>query len=387
MRRHLPALLLALALVVAALVIATRRDGDGERTAVGDTGRSISTSTTTSTQSSTPAESVVRGPRGSDRPVTFAFAGDVQFPDQWYTEPGLVPPSAPTLAAQLAAAPKHVLDPIAPVLSSADVTVVNLETAITERGEPVAGKNYHFRSTPSAFTALESAGVDVVSMANNHVLDYGPVGMEDTFEAVEHAGVPVIGIGRSASEAFQPYRTKVHGQRIAVIAALDWLEPNLVDSWTATDTQPGVAMSIDRSRLLASVRAVRPDVDTLVVFLHWGTEETHCASSEQQDLAAELIEAGADLVVGSHAHRVFGAGRTGTSLVAYGLGNFVYFREDGESGRSGVLLATVTGREVDDYSWVPARITNGVPVPAMGPAAAADLAEWEDRRVCSGIGP
>src|SRR4029077_9617653 len=134
------------------------------------------------------------------------------------------------LAAQLAADPEHVLDPIKPVLSGADITVVNLETAITERGEPVVGKNYHFRSSPDAFTALRSAGVDVVSMANNHVLDYGPVGMQDTFDAIAHAKVPVIGIGKNAAEAFTPFRTTVHGQRIAVVSALDWLEPNLVDS-------------------------------------------------------------------------------------------------------------------------------------------------------------
>ena len=128
------------------------------------------------------------------------------------------------------------------------------------------------------------------------------------------------------------------------------------------------------------MQAVRPEVDTLVVFLHWGTEETWCASGEQQDLATALLGAGADIIVGSHAHRVFGAGKVGPALVAYGLGNFVYWREDGESGRSGVLLVTATGREVDDYSWVPARITNGVPAPQTGDAAAADLAEWNARR-------
>ena len=84
---------------------------------------------------------------------------------------------------------------------------------------------------------------------------------------------------------------------------------------------------------------------------------------------------------------MFGAGKVGPSLVAYGLGNFVYWREDGESGRSGVLLVTVTGREVDDYSWVPARITNGVPVPESGDGATADLAEWDNRRSCSGLSP
>ena len=135
------------------------------------------------------------------------------------------------------------------------------------------------------------------------------------------------------------------------------------------------------------MRTVRPRVDTLIVFLHWGTELTFCASGEQGDLAKALLDAGADIVVGSHAHRVFGAGRVGDSLVAYGLGNFVYWREDGESGRSGVLQVTATGRHVDQYSWVPARITHGIPIPETGSAAAADESEWQHRRTCSGLSP
>jgi poly-gamma-glutamate capsule biosynthesis protein CapA/YwtB (metallophosphatase superfamily) len=318
--------------------------------------------------------------------VTFAFAGDVNFPEQWDTEDG-PPPDAPTLAQQVRADPRHVLDPVTPVLSQADLAMVNLETAVTDRGEPVAGKNYHFRSPAASFTALKSAGVDVVNMANNHALDYGADGMQDTFAAIAASKLPVIGIGHDAAEAYRPYRTTIKGQRIAILSATDWLEPELVSSWSATDTQAGLAFSIDRTKLLAAVQAVRPEVDTLVVFLHWGTEDTWCASAEQQDLATALLGAGADIIVGSHAHRVFGAGKVGPALVAYGLGNFVYWREDGESGRSGVLLVTATGREVDGYSWVPARITNGVPVPETGAAAAADQAEWQVRRACSGLSP
>ena len=97
--------------------------------------------------------------------------------------------------------------------------------------------------------------------------------------------------------------------------------------------------------------------------------------------------AGADIIVGSHAHRVFGAGRVGDSLVACGLGNFVYWSEDGESGRSGVLHVTATDRHVDQYSWVPARITHGIPIPDPGGAAAADQAEWQHRRTCNGLSP
>jgi poly-gamma-glutamate synthesis protein (capsule biosynthesis protein) len=265
--------------------------------------------------------------------------------------------------------------------------MVNLETAITDRGEPVAGKNFHFRSPAASFTALKAAGVDAVNMANNHALDYGPVGMQDTFDAIASSKLPVVGIGHNASEAYKPYRTVVKGERIAVFGALDWLEPELIPAWSATETQPGVAFSIDRTRLVAEVSAVRPEVDTLVVFLHWGTEETHCASGEQEELAQALLGAGADIVVGSHAHRVFGAGHVGTSLVAYGLGNFVYWREDDESGRSGVLLVEATGRQVGSYSWVPARISQGIPVPQSGDAAAADIREWEQRRSCSGLSP
>jgi hypothetical protein len=327
-----------------------------------------------------------RGSRGSGHSVTFAFAGDVQFPDELDNEAGAISSGTP-LADQLKADPTRVLAPIAPVLSGADLAMVNLETAITDRGRPVAGKNFHFRSPAASFTALRAAGVDVVNMANNHALDYGPVGMHDTFDAIAASSLAVVGIGQNASEAYRPYRTVINGQRIAIFGALDWLEPALIPKWSATETQPGVAFAIDRSRLVAAVRAVRSRVDTLVVFLHWGTEQTYCASPEQHDLAQTLLAAGADIVVGSHAHRVFGAGRVGTSLVAYGLGNFVYWREDGESGRSGVLLVTATGRRVNAYSWVPARITDGIPIPETGGAAAADVAEWAQRRNCSGLAP
>lgn len=326
-----------------------------------------------------------RGTRGSGQTVTFAFAGDVHFPDQWDTEGGAVYTGVPVLADRVRNDPTTVLAPITPILSAADLAMVNLETAITARGSPVAGKNFHFRSPAESFIALKSAGVDVVNMANNHALDYGPVGMQDTFDAIASSTLPVVGIGRNASEAYKPYRTVIKGQRIAIFGALDWLEPALITQWSATDAQPGLAFSIDRSRLVAEVSAVRADVDTLVTFLHWGIEETYCSSPEQQTLAHTLLAAGADIVVGSHAHRVFGAGHVGTSLVAYGLGNFVYWREDGESGRSGVLLVEATGREIDTYTWIPARITRGVAVPQTGAPADAAVAEWEHRRSCSGL--
>ena len=386
-RRILLGAVLTVVVIVGAVAISSSGDSGDDEAALTPTSTTSSSNPADSTTTApTTAPATTRGPRGDGNSVTFAFAGDVNFPEVWDTEDG-PPPNAPSLAEQVRADPKHVLDPIAPILSAADLTMVNVETAITNGGDAAAGKNYHFRSPAATFDALKAAGVDVVNMANNHSLDYGASGMQDTFAAIAASKMPVVGLGHDAAEAYRPYRTTIKGQRIAIVSASDWLEPALVPAWSATDSQPGIAFSIDRSRLLAEVQAVRPEVDTLVVFLHWGTEETWCASGEQQDLASALLGAGADVIVGSHAHRVFGAGKVGPALVAYGLGNFVYWREDGESGRSGVLEVTVTGREVDDYSWVPARITNGVPVPLAGDAATDDLAEWNARRSCSGLSP
>lgn len=371
------------ALVAAAMVVAgvllLANSGGGDAGPAARTGPVGAAPTTTST--------APRGPRGSGQPVVIAFAGDVHFPAEQLEEPGVTSTGIPVLADQLRADPTKVLAPIAPTLSGADLTIANLETAITDRGEPVAGKKYHFRSSAQSFTALKSAGVDLVTMANNHALDYGPEGLQDTLAAIDASKMPTVGIGRNAAEAFRPYRTTIKGQRIAVVAAVDWVEPAVVDSWTATDTQAGLAFSIDPTRLLDAVRAARVDTDTLIVFMHWGTEDTWCASVRQRDLAYQLFDAGADVVVGTHTHRVFGAGRLDGHFVAYGLGNFVYFREDGESGRSGVLLVTATGRDVDSYAWVPTRITHGIPVPQTGQAAADDLATWESRRTCSALSP
>ena len=347
------------------------------------TRRAGSSPDSSASTSSSPTSAAAREPG----PVTFAFAGDTHFVDQWDTEGGASYTGVPTLAAQLRADPEHLLSPVAPVFARADLVMVNLETAITDRGEPAEGKTYHFRSPSLSFEALKAAGVDVVGMANNHALDYGPVGMADTFDAIAASGMPVLGLGHDATEAFRPHLTSINGQQIAIFAATDWLEPALVQQWTATDTQPGLAFCIDPSRLVAAVSSVRPHVDTLVVFLHWGIETTHCASPEQHTLAQALIGAGADIIVGSHAHRVFGAGHVGDALVAYGLGNFVYFREDGESGSSGILLVTATGRHVDSYEWIPARIVHGVPRPETGTAASSDETVWADRRTCSGLTP
>jgi poly-gamma-glutamate synthesis protein (capsule biosynthesis protein) len=304
--------------------------------------------------------------------VSFAFGGDVHF------EGGL--------RSKLLANPQGVLAPIAPVLSSADVSAVNLETAITDRGTP-ENKQYVFRAPAAALTALAAAGIKTATIANNHGLDYGPQVLEDTFAAEQSTGFHLVGIGHDATEAFAPYRMEVKGQRISVIGATQVLETESANAWTATDTQAGLASAKDPSRLLAAVKATRADSDTVVVFLHWGVEGETCPSADQQTLAQQLVDAGADIVVGSHAHRQVGGGRLGNAFVDYGLGNFVFYNESGSSGVSGVLQVTATGRQIDSYAWVPAQIRGGIPQPLQGAPAEQAGAAWNDLRGCSGLAP
>ena len=301
--------------------------------------------------------------------VTLAFAGDINYDG--------------SLANRLTSSPGTILDPIKPLLSSADLTVANLETAITTRGTR-APKQFTFRAPPAAFDALAAAGIDVVSMANNHGLDYGPVGLSDSLAAIGASGFPVIGIGEDADAAFRPHVAEIKGRRIAVIGATQVMDSNLKATWTATATQPGMASAYDVDRLTRAVRDARTDADTVVVFLHWGTEKNECPNPSQLALAPRLVDAGADVVVGSHAHRVLGGGYHGTAYVDYGLGNFQFAAHSGPGAESGVLTLTVDGRQVTDPIWHPARINgSAVPVPLTGPAAQAASADWDAKRPCT----
>jgi len=305
-------------------------------------------------------------------PMVLAFAGDVHFEGN--------------AGVELAANPALVLASIAPVLRRADLAVVNLETAVTNGGTQTS-KEFVFRAPPSAFAALRAGGVDVASMANNHGMDFGESGLRDSLAAARSYHFPVIGIGLNAKQAYAPFRRTINGQRIAVIGATQVLDDELISAWTAGPHKPGLASAKDVPRLLQEVRAARRTSDTVVVFLHWGVELAQCPSQDQRTLARQLVDAGADIVVGGHAHRVQGAGRMGEALVDYGLGNFVWYGTSELSTETGVLLVTADGRRVAGYRWEPARIVDGTPRPLAGSERRGDISSWKKLRSCTGLKP
>jgi poly-gamma-glutamate capsule biosynthesis protein CapA/YwtB (metallophosphatase superfamily) len=340
----------------------TRTPSTAVGTSTGDPAATDSTSGhSASTEPSTPPE-----------PVTIAFAGDVHFEGR--------------LQDRLAD-PATAMGPMASILASADIAIANLETAITTRGEPQP-KEFTFRSPPTAMTALLDSGVDVVTMANNHGLDYGPFSVPDALAASADTGLPIIGIGENAEQAYAPWIVTVRGQRIAFLAATAVLDSNLISSWSATADQAGIATALDGNNeaLVAAVEAVRPLVDTVIVDMHYGSDLQTCPTEIQQGVVEDVVRAGADVVVGQHAHVVLGGGYDGSAYVHYGLGNFqFYVSGGGPTAQTGVLLLTVTGRTVTDPRWVPGQIVGGLPTELTGSAAEEAQATWQSLRSCAGL--
>ena len=366
-RRHLVATLTLAALL--SLAACDAGDDPGQA-APPTTARAAKQTATTADPTTTTRRPAGDGREPTGEPVTIAFGGDVHFEG--------------AIGSRLAANPATTFGPVAGVLRRADLAVVNLETAITERGTP-APKDFTFRAPPAALTALKEAGVDVATMANNHGLDFGPVGLRDSLAAARSAKFPVVGVGRDAGEAYRAWTTTVKGHRIAVLGATQVLDSNLAAAWTATDDKAGMASAYQEERLLAAVRTARASADTVIVDLHWGRELANCPIDRQRALAPKLVAAGADVVVGSHAHVLLGGGYLRGAYVHYGLGNFVFYSRGGVTAQSGVLLLTLRGRAVTSSRWVPAVISGGIPIPLQGASATRAVASWQSLRGCTGL--
>jgi poly-gamma-glutamate synthesis protein (capsule biosynthesis protein) len=319
--------------------------------------------------------------------VTIAVAGDVHF--EGVLRERLDDPASALLTATAA-------------LAEADLAIVNLETSVGVGGRREPGKRYTFQAPPTAFKALAASGIDVVTMANNHALDFGRTPLPATFRAIRAArshrpSLAVVGLGKNAEAAFRPAIVERKGVSVAVLGASTAGSDPTADStaqWPATDTRAGTADAIDPRRLLRAVRQANRDADIVVVFMHWGMQGESCADDVQRTLAARLVRSGADIVVGSHSHTLQGDGRLGRGYVAYGLGNYVWYTPG--SSPTGVL--TLSTRPPTDPAhpaaharvtravWSPALIgTDGLPTPAIAPER-EDFANDRARlRACSDL--
>lgn len=370
-------------LVLATLLAATACTQPAQAPAPGpDPSDARTSEPTPSTPPSTP-------PKPQPQPVTIALAGDVHFE-------GVLADRLTDPATALRPAGDT---PALGALAAADLAILNLETSLGTGGRPEPGKRFAFAAPATALTALAAAGVDVASMANNHALDFGRERLPSTFAAIAAArpGLDVIGIGRDADAALRPARADLGGTVVATLAASVADQDPTADPtahWAATTDRPGIAVALDPRRLLRGVRRADRSADVVVAHLHWGVQGDACPSPEQRSLARRLVRAGADVVAGSHTHRLQGHGRLGRGYVAYGLGNFAWYSPGSEStSRTGVLTLTVrppASRQerarVVRAAWTAGRIgTDGLPGSLTGVSSARLAGEQAALRRCAGL--
>jgi len=251
---------------------------------------------------------------------------------------------------------------VASTLNAADLLVGNLECAIAERGEPQP-KRYTFRAPPQAAEALALAGFDVVGLANNHSLDYGPEALADTLALLAEQQIAAAGAGQNAAAARTPVVVERNGVRVAFLAYVDVPVESRTGfdtrSWIADEAAPGVVWA-EVEHISADVLAARSRADLVIVLLHSGWE-SHDIIRAQRVEARAAIDAGAALVLGSHPHVLQGVESYHGGLIVYSLGNFVFDGFTFPENYSVIFTAVLTRRGVEAYDWIPIIVENGLP--------------------------
>lgn len=312
------------------------RGNDGkpyERVAVNDAGQSGAADETNphltlETESAAPepaSEEAVQ----EEEEIILLFAGDVYFSNyvlNAYDQAGGI---------------AGVLDEgIREEISQADIFMVNQEFPFTERGTAAEDKQFTFRLPPTRVSMLTEMGVDIVTLANNHILDFGEEGLLDSVAVLDEAGILHVGGGKDLDEAVRLETIEVKGKTIGFLGTSRvYMDP----SWAAGAGHPGVFSTYDPTMAVEKIKEAKEQCDYLVVYVHWGVERETTPKDYQRAMGRQYIDAGADLVIGSHPHVLqeteFYAGKP----IVYSLGNFVFGSSIPETKLVRVVL---TGDEV-----------------------------------------
>lgn len=260
---------------------------------------------------------------------TLLFAGDVYFSDhvmEAYRQGGGI---------------GGVLDEgIRGEIAQADIFMVNQEFPFTDRGEAAADKQFTFRIPPEKVVMMNEMGVDIVTMANNHILDFGPDGITDSIAALDQAGILHVGAGENLEQASRPETITVRGKTVGFLGAS---RVYMSADWAAGPSHPGVFSAYDPAPVVRAIEAARPLCDYLVVYVHWGVERETTPQSYQRAMGRQFIDAGADLVIGSHPHVLQETEYYNGKPIVYSLGNFVF----GSSIPETKLLKVTVGADGD----------------------------------------
>ncbi len=274
--------------------------------------------------------------------AVLAFAGDVMFSEQYlaaYDRNGIQALASEQMLAEM---------------RDADLFMLNEEFPFSLRGEPMEDKQYTFRTDPKYVSILQDLGTDLVTVANNHALDFGQDAFCDTLDTLKQAGITCVGGGYHIAEASAPAVCTVNGQTFAIFAATR-VSPSY--DWYATDSQPGMFQTYDPTKLNAAIAEAEETYDHTIVFVHWGIEHVEYPEDYQRALAKGYIDAGADLIIGCHPHILQGFEYYRDVPVIYSLGNYLFGNRDGNT----LLLKAVFHADgALDIRLVPCKRQNGI---------------------------
>jgi poly-gamma-glutamate synthesis protein (capsule biosynthesis protein) len=250
------------------------------------------------------------------------------------------------------------------MLSTADITIGNLESALGDLGTP-ENKGYTFRAPKETVETLSLAGFDLFSLANNHAMDYGAEGLIQAIQLLEARGINTIGAGADDAAAHHPVTFEMNGIKLAFLAYVDVpVEFRGFDAhaWIAGENHAGVAWA-EPARIRTDVADAISQADLVVVILHSGYENVIQPSPPQVAAAHAAIEAGAKLVIGHHTHVLQPIELSSDGVIAYGLGNFAF--EDAGPPETGLLNIWIDARGVRELELVPLLLdSDGRPFPA-----------------------
>lgn len=213
----------------------------------------------------------------------------------------------------------HPFDGIRKELVTGDITLANLESPIAEGGQEYSGKKFRFRADPQVAQAIRAAGINLVTLANNHSMDFGGEALVETVRHLRENGIGWIGAGENLSAARKMALYTIKGKKVAFLG-YSLTQP--VEFFAGQD-RPGTAPGYEKL-VTADIASARMQADYVIVSFHWGKEATGSVQPYQRRAAHKAIEAGADVIIGHHPHLLQGIERYRNGIIFYSLGNFAF---------------------------------------------------------------
>lgn len=248
---------------------------------------------------------------------------------------------------------------VAGEVQSADYAIANLETAVTTRNM-VFPKSFNFKMPPHYLMSLKNAGFDMVTLANNHTLDYTETGLIDTLNYLTEHGIQYFGAGRNEQEAYRANTIELKGKTIAFLGFSHVLP---AVSWYAQETKPGIASGYQFDRIERRIREEKEKADYVIVYIHWGEELKQSPEPYQRSYGRAMIDAGADAVIGSHPHVLQPIEQYKGRPIVHSLGNFLFPNHvKGPTAETGLFHLYLNGDEVT-YEFTKYKIENDQIVP------------------------